>query len=1131
MKNAPGVSIVIPLFNDEEHVAATLDSCLAQTLADLEIICVDDASTDRTASIVEQYAARDTRITLIRQERNRSAYQARRTGVKVASAPFVLFLDGDDELVPHAAQTALSKAESTGADVVGFGVTIRADGGVPSRLEAALQPQHADLTAPDIVPALFPVGEAANGHLWRYLFATHLLRRAYAEIPHDQSFYRANDLPISFLSLALAKKYVSVSDRLYVYYFRRGTSGHAISEIEHFRFLLSGVEPITSIAPQVDALAATLTVPAALLDSYESARLHIIGNVLRYCMRDTSGNLRRECIALLVDALGATDSVRAAAAFCEEALDALTTNAVEPAQPAAVRSVLLTTLHLETGGLQAVLLEHAELLVARGYRVTVAVMRNTTREVVLPDGVELVLVGGENRRAKLDHWRKICRQFAVDVIIDHHILYNENWPWFALSALADGVPTIGWIHNFALRPLFDASLRTSFLARHLRVLLRTVTLSPSDVAFWKMQGVERVAYLPNPPSALAREALAVGVDRRLGGDRIELAWWGRIDRSTKQVPHLIDAAAALKARDVAFRLSIIGPDSRTLSAKDLRSAATSNDVADEVEFIGEQSPGELLETLRNVDLLVSASAIEGYQLTIVEAQALGVPVVMYDLPWLATVRDNAGIVAVEPGVPSELADAIARIASNPDDYERLSRESRAYAQHVVNTDLGALLSQLLSDELAEDYSPAPAIEDAMLLLPRLVDVAERNVGGSGGVAQLEAEITALRRDRDRAERKLREISNGPSFRIGRVLTALPRKARTLLATRKNSARTTASMVGGIKSTTPVTAPPPPLRSALDSPPPARVDTPDVSVVVPVYNSEAWLDDCLSSVLAQTGVDIELICINDGSTDGSRAILRHFADRDPRVTVIDQPNSGQSVGRNAGLDAASGRYVIFLDSDDYWPHDSLAGLVEDADRDGLQLLLFDCLAFRDGEIDEKTWKRYSTYYQRTLTYRGVTPGVQLMAAMRKARDYRPHVGMYLARTDYVREVGVRFIPGIVHQDNPYTFRLMLHAERVAHKRFDVYARRMRPGSTITTLNAERSARGYFLSYVEMSRELTRYKLDHSPAGEVDEVVDGVYDGARKQFVHLSAAAAEEIRMLDDSADAQAVFDSLRAGTDA
>jgi len=316
-----------------------------------------------------------------------------------------------------------------------------------------------------------------------------------------------------------------------------------------------------------------------------------------------------------------------------------------------------------------------------------------------------------------------------------------------------------------------------------------------------------------------------------------------------------------------------------------------------------------------------------------------------------------------------------------------------------------------------------------------------------------------------------------------------------------------------------------LRAPAGAPLPARSVAPDVSFVIPVFNAEAWLEDCVMSVLAQTGVDVEVICINDGSTDRSGEILDRLAGADSRVTVITQPNSGQSVGRNRGLDAATGRYVIYLDSDDYWPADVAQSLVSRADEAQLDLLLFDCVAFRDGEIEDKVWKRYSTYYQRAHTYRGVRTGVDLMAAMRRAKDYRPHVGLYMARTSFVRRLGVRFIPGIVHQDNPYTFRLMLHAARAAYERIDAYARRMRPGSTITTLNAERSARGYYLSYIEMTRELTSYRLAANVAEPVNDIVAYVYEGARKQFALLSAPATEELRSLDSSADAQRIFASL------
>lgn len=324
--------------------------------------------------------------------------------------------------------------------------------------------------------------------------------------------------------------------------------------------------------------------------------------------------------------------------------------------------------------------------------------------------------------------------------------------------------------------------------------------------------------------------------------------------------------------------------------------------------------------------------------------------------------------------------------------------------------------------------------------------------------------------------------------------------------------------------------PRPLRPSAKRRVPPRSATPDVSFVIPVYNSAAWLDDCLSSVLAQTEVDVEAICINDGSTDDSLAILRRIAASDSRVTIIDQPNSGQSVGRNRGVESAAGRYIIYLDSDDYWPADILATLVRRADRDNLDVLLFDCIAFRDGDVDDTTWQWYSTYYQRAHGYRRPRPGVDLLVAMRRRKDYRPHVGLYLARASFIRDLDLAFIPGIVHQDNPYTFRLMLNARKAAHEPVNAYARRIRPGSTITSLSAERSARGYFLSYLDMVRELERHRLPRSTVATVRNIVDYVYRGARRQVALIPDDEAEALRTVDDSPRAQAIFHALRWGTD-
>ena len=90
----------------------------------------------------------------------------------------------------------------------------------------------------------------------------------------------------------------------------------------------------------------------------------------------------------------------------------------------------------------------------------------------------------------------------------------------------------------------------------------------------------------------------------------------------------------------------------------------------------------------------------------------------------------------------------------------------------------------------------------------------------------------------------------------------------------------------------------------------------ITVIIPVYNVEIYLADCLDSVLQQTLNEIEIICINDGSSDNSLEILKEYARKDSRIIIISQENKGLGSARNRGLEVATGEYVAFLDSDDW-----------------------------------------------------------------------------------------------------------------------------------------------------------------------------------------------------------------------
>ncbi|GAA3287805.1 glycosyltransferase [Nesterenkonia halobia] len=729
MHPSPLVSIVMPVFNDEDWIAEALESCLAQTLEQIEIICVDDASTDSTPTIIERYQRDDRRIRLIRQQENRSAFQARREGILAASAPYTLFLDGDDELDPRAAVKAVAKAQATDADLVGFGVAVfgpdgRAVGGYQKRL----QPTRTELEGADILRTFFPVGKPAQGQLWRFLFTTQLLRDAYELFPEDLTLPRVNDLPITFVALAAAQRYVSTPEHLYRYYFRRGGSGHHVEELAQFEFYAAGIDSAESMAPAVRTLARKTPDPEPLLDGYASTRRSIIGGVLNYMLKSSDEELHAACLDHLRGKVPATDLVLAAAEFAPDALTALTRQGTRiELEGRSVQNVLLTTKALTTGGVSQVILAQAHSLVEAGYGVTIAARRPGSVLDGLPQGVRFVELEGK-LPARLEQWEDLCRDHAVDVVIDHQILYSKDWSALAEMARAVGVPTIGWVHSFALRPVYNLRDTLSFIQHRLNALSTLVTLSPLDAAFWTLQGAPHAVHLPNPPSPLLREAAAAPAQASAPEDRLELVWWGRLEEHTKQVSELVAVAGQLRRLGVDFHLSIIGPDSADCTGEKLTAMARTHQVADQVDVVGPLRGQQLLDAIDAAHLFVTTSIIEGYQLTLAEAQARGLPVAMYELPWLSLVQDNHGIMAAPQGDAEGLARQIAALAEDPDRYAELSRASLEASQHALSPDFTALYQQLITGTLPAERSPQPTLDDARQILDWMVFYSERHAG-------------------------------------------------------------------------------------------------------------------------------------------------------------------------------------------------------------------------------------------------------------------------------------------------------------------------------------------------------------------------------------------------------------------
>jgi glycosyltransferase involved in cell wall biosynthesis len=145
-----------------------------------------------------------------------------------------------------------------------------------------------------------------------------------------------------------------------------------------------------------------------------------------------------------------------------------------------------------------------------------------------------------------------------------------------------------------------------------------------------------------------------------------------------------------------------------------------------------------------------------------------------------------------------------------------------------------------------------------------------------------------------------------------------------------------------------------------------MSNPKISFIIPVYNVEKYLRECLDSVVNQTLKEIQIICINDGSTDNSPTILNDYAAKDQRISVIDLPNGGQSIARNTAYDYVKGDYILFVDSDDFIELNAAEKLYSQAVETNSDITLFDFFYCNENSTPYKT-KRISHISGMTSDY--------------------------------------------------------------------------------------------------------------------------------------------------------------------
>lgn len=733
------VSVIIPVFNDENFLAECLESILNQTMKEIEVICVDDASTDRSAEIIKEYARRDGRIRPVFYETNKSASQARKDGVLTSRGEYVLFVDGDDLLAPQACEELYQEMKRDPVDILHFGTEILNWSGVDeARIEAMkrlLAPYQERLEGRQVFEECFCEGKYGFS-LWNKLYEGTTCRKAMRHI-EDGVFPKAQDKYAYFVISYFAKSYRGIDKDYYTYRFGSGITGHITLTLRMFwRYCTMG--------KVADAMENFIREEGAgqYEDALSLSRKQLLNDVLANWMRVRTEH-RAEAFDRILEYWHVEEVVAALADkyWFNQGMIAQSIKGAKVIESCPrtgkIKTIGACYIRVHGGGVQRVMALLANIWQSMGYQVVLFTdCEETADDYYLAPGIERVTLPRSEAMDRRDYGERArilkeeIERHHVDVMLYHSWVSNILL-WDMLVCKAAGAAFI--VHCHSIFPVLMRNLQVYFasMTQIYQLCDAVVTLSETDRRFWQNFNAN-VFEVKNPlffdPEAIVPSDL----------ESKNIIWVGRF--SIEKHPQ--DAMAIMKkvvAVDPEVKLFMLG-ELTEVQRQSYTNILSEMGLENNVELVGYLH--DVSPYLQKVSLQLMTSEYEGYPLALLEGMAYGLPFVMYELPYLTLVKNNKGITAVEYKDTTAAAAEILDITGDAEKRKEMGRNAYEY----IN-EFGKFSIENTWQEIFESLEQIPkAVDQGNLLmfntLFKFYEVGvQRNKNTNGGGQAAESLLT------------------------------------------------------------------------------------------------------------------------------------------------------------------------------------------------------------------------------------------------------------------------------------------------------------------------------------------------------------------------------------------------------
>ncbi len=242
----------------------------------------------------------------------------------------------------------------------------------------------------------------------------------------------------------------------------------------------------------------------------------------------------------------------------------------------------------------------------------------------------------------------------------------------------------------------------------------------------------------------------------------------------------------------------------------------------------------------------------------------------------------------------------------------------------------------------------------------------------------------------------------------------------------------------------------------------------VSVILPIYNVAPYLEETFESIIHQSLKEIDIIAVNDGSTDNSEEIIRKYQQLDSRIISFSQENKGQSAARNLALEHATGKYIYMMDSDDILTDlEALQTCYDYAEKNKADFIFFDGESFSEDGVQRTSWNTKRTHLVEEGKQFG---GEYLLNLMLDTRTHNCVVWLLFIRKVYLDRISLQFYEGIIHEDELFTTILTLNSNNIYCLKRNLIGHRIRTASTMGITYSKRNMN----CYLTVADELLKFR---------------------------------------------------------